>query len=149
MIKLKRSLFKNEKGVTLIEVLASIVILTIILTSVLMVFLQSMKASETSKDTIDATYIAQTEMEMMYELSRDTMFEDLKEKMLKRDYTELANVNEYEKTPKENSYNIIIKLKEEENSLINAIVEVYEKDQATKPLVQMENLFDWKVDADE
>lgn len=135
MIKLKKSLFINEKGATLIEVLASIVILTIILTSVLTVFLQSLKATETSSDTIEATYIAQTEMEKMYELSRNIMLEDLKD--------------EYEKKSEDNQYKITIKIKEEENSLINVIVKVYEKDQSLKPLVQMENLFDWKVDTDE
>src|SRR5690625_6456628 len=59
----------NEHGFTLIEVLASIVLLAIILTSFGMIFAQSLKTSNTSERIIDHTYIAQREMERIYELS--------------------------------------------------------------------------------
>lgn len=58
--------FRNENGITLVEVIASIVILTIILLSAFQLFIQSAKTTETSENIIDATYIAQREMEKFY-----------------------------------------------------------------------------------
>ena len=62
----------DESGLSLVEVLASIVILTLLLTTFLMMFLQSAKVNKTSENIIDATYIAQTEMEKIYALSTNT-----------------------------------------------------------------------------
>ena len=69
MGKLKLKLQKNEKGISLVEVLASIVILTLLLTTFLMMFVQSAKTNKKSEEIIDATYIAQTEMENIYAVS--------------------------------------------------------------------------------
>src|SRR5699024_558232 len=64
------SLLANERGVTLVELLASIVIISIILISVISIFNLTMKANRTSEDIIDATYVAQTEIERVYALSK-------------------------------------------------------------------------------
>ncbi|HLR42322.1 MAG TPA: type II secretion system protein [Pseudogracilibacillus sp.] len=64
------SLLANERGVTLVELLASIVIVTIILISVISIFNLTMKSNRTSEEIIDATYVAQTEMEKIYALSK-------------------------------------------------------------------------------
>ena len=61
----------GEGGLSLVEVLASIVILTLLLTTFLMMFLQSAKVNKASEHIIDATYIAQTEMERFYQASRN------------------------------------------------------------------------------
>jgi prepilin-type N-terminal cleavage/methylation domain-containing protein len=53
----------NEKGLTLIEVLASIVILSIIGVSLLTFFVQSARSNNLSKTMMDATYVAQTQIE--------------------------------------------------------------------------------------
>jgi len=68
--KIKRAL--GENGLSLVEVLASFVILTLLLTTFLMMFIQSAKVNKSSEHIIDATYIAQTEMENMYALSKTT-----------------------------------------------------------------------------
>ncbi len=68
--KLKRGM--GEGGLSLVEVLASVVILTLLLTTFLMMFLQSAKVNKASEHIIDATYIAQTEMENIYALSTTT-----------------------------------------------------------------------------
>lgn len=57
---------KNDKGFTLIEVFASLILITIILLSFYGLFIQSNKTSKTSSTIIDSTYLAQTEMESVF-----------------------------------------------------------------------------------
>lgn len=61
---------RREDGLSLIEVVASIVLLAIILLSFYYMFVQSAKTTRTSEDIIEATYIAQTEMEKLYTLTK-------------------------------------------------------------------------------
>ena len=56
MKKMKITMNMKENGLTLIEVVASIVILTLIITTFLMMFLQSAKTNKTSETIIDSTY---------------------------------------------------------------------------------------------
>lgn len=70
MRQLKAKFRLNEEGVSLVEVVASVVLLTFIILSGYYMFVQSAKTTKTSEDIIDATYIAQTEMEELYSLSQ-------------------------------------------------------------------------------
>lgn len=54
---------RNEHGLTLTEILASIVIISIVITTFMLVFVQSSKTTTTSKHILDSTYYAETEME--------------------------------------------------------------------------------------
>jgi prepilin-type N-terminal cleavage/methylation domain-containing protein len=56
----------NEKGMTIIEILASIVILSIIVVSLLSFFVQTARSNHVSKNIVDATYIAENEIEEVY-----------------------------------------------------------------------------------
>ncbi len=56
----------NENGFSLIEVIASIIILTIILLSIFPLLIQSAKTTADTENIFDATYIAQKEMEKLY-----------------------------------------------------------------------------------
>lgn len=51
-------MWKNEKGLTLVEVLASIVILTIVLTSFYGLFIQSAKFDKVNEDSLVASNLA-------------------------------------------------------------------------------------------
>lgn len=62
----KFSPVRQERGLTLIEVIASILLISIILLSFMGMFLQSNKTTATSDDIVDATYLAQKEMESIY-----------------------------------------------------------------------------------
>jgi prepilin-type N-terminal cleavage/methylation domain-containing protein len=64
----------NEKGLTLIEVLASIVILTIIGVSLLTFFVQSARSNNLSKTILDATYVAQTQIEEINNYNQSSTF---------------------------------------------------------------------------
>lgn len=55
--------FSSENGLTLIEILASIVILSIIIVSLLSMFVQSARSNNIAKNIMDATYVAETSME--------------------------------------------------------------------------------------
>ena len=59
-------LLKQERGISLVEVVASIVLITIVLVSFSTVFLQSKKTHVLSDSIVDATYTAQQEMEGIY-----------------------------------------------------------------------------------
>ncbi|MDL4841681.1 type IV pilus modification PilV family protein [Aquibacillus rhizosphaerae] len=65
--QLKRLL--SSKGMTLVEILASIMILSIIVVTFLTLFIQSARTNSISEDIMDATYVAQTQMEEIYNLS--------------------------------------------------------------------------------
>lgn len=59
---------KNESGLTLVEVLASIVILSLIVVTFLSFFINSARTTEISGDNLDASFIAQEYMEEIYNI---------------------------------------------------------------------------------
>lgn len=59
---------KNEAGLTLVEVLASIVILSLIIVTFLAFFINSARTTEISSDNLDANFIAQEYMEEIYNI---------------------------------------------------------------------------------
>src|SRR5690625_3631610 len=111
----------NEHGFTLIEVLASIVLLAIILTSFGMIFAQSLKTSNTSERIIDHTYIAQREMERIYELSTKVSVEhrisEIKENNNYVQYSDDGDWLLFKKEIVDEQVNIELRLKDEPSSL--------------------------------
>lgn len=71
--------FKNhpESGYTLLEVVASIMILAIILISFYSLLLLSAKTTKQSEEIVDATYIAQNTMEETYQISKKYTYDNL------------------------------------------------------------------------
>lgn len=67
---------KEEEGISLIEVVASIIILTVILLSVFGILIQSNKVTRTSQDINSATYTAQVIMEDFYEYAKANTLPD-------------------------------------------------------------------------
>ncbi|WP_053367681.1 type IV pilus modification PilV family protein [Bacillus sp. FJAT-27245] len=57
---------KSQRGFSLIEILAAMMILTIIIVSMLPMFTQSARTNSFSKNIIDATYVAEANMETVY-----------------------------------------------------------------------------------
>lgn len=147
--KLKRAL--GENGLSLVEVLASFVILTLLLTTFLIMFIQSAKVNKASEHIIDATYIAQIEMERFFQASRD-FSEDLS------DTNKIAAIKDWYPTPPTKGNWIIfkrdidseygyIKVKLEGNGrekVTRIIVEVYENKGSDEVLrAKMENVVIW------
>lgn len=63
--------YRNEKGLTLVEVLASIVILSLIVVTFLTFFINSARTTEISQENLDASFFAQQYMEEVYNIVTD------------------------------------------------------------------------------
>ncbi|MEK4759307.1 prepilin-type N-terminal cleavage/methylation domain-containing protein [Viridibacillus sp. FSL E2-0187] len=141
MMKFYKQIRSNEKGFTLIEVLASFVILVILLTSFFTFFIQTAKTGKNSENIVDATYIAQSEMEKAYAVSKK---ESNREEAIKSlGYTLEGNGSEFIKTEATNTIKLKLKNNTNAPNLTNIIITVYENKEIT-PKAQMENVFVWK-----
>lgn len=146
-IKLKRAI--GEDGLTLVEVLVSFVLLTMLLTTFLMMFLQSTKANKTSENVINDTYIAQSTMEKMYAFSENTLYSKREEILLNPSvggYTKKSNQNGwmvFEKDDVDTNDLIKVRLKNRTGTMDRVIVEVYEMPEKTLR-AKMENVLVWK-----
>jgi len=81
MQKVRRSA-KDESGVTLVELLAAIAILSIIVTAFLAFFIQAANTNKQTNDMNEATFIAQGVMEeITYHSSEGLSVEKTKEKL--------------------------------------------------------------------
>ncbi|HJF32402.1 MAG TPA: hypothetical protein K8V56_11595 [Sporosarcina psychrophila] len=142
--KLKKGL--GENGLSLVEVLASFVILTLLLTTFLMMFIQSAKVNKSSEHIIEATYIAQTEMENIYALSTSFTREAAIKSLV--DYTKEPDVEGWTVFNKLYSPDISIKvkLKNKTGEMDRVLVEVIEPPSSNTPKAQMENVIIWRAD---
>lgn len=118
----------NDKGLSLVEVIASIILISIILLSFVALFLQSNKTTVTSNDIVDATYVAQQEMETIYTNRTEPTIEAVMEKM--QQYIKITE-NTWKKDLS-NTVNIQLTMIADNDyaalHLTTVIIEVYEKD---------------------
>ncbi|UTR11248.1 hypothetical protein MM300_02640 [Evansella sp. LMS18] len=133
---------QEESGRTLIEIIASIVLLSIIAIPFAGMFVQSSKSINVSDEIINATYVAQTEMEKIYQLSSENNnFHDLISKL---DYDERFENDFYKETEK---YLIKSNLTRKNNELVQVLVKVFEDEaalDAERPAAQMESIYLWE-----
>jgi len=144
----------NENGLTLVEVLVSVVLLTIIITIFINVFIQSAKTNMTSEKIVDATYLAQTEMEKIYSKSIETKYNERENIFLELGYSPLSTENEWWLFGKQldESYYARVKIQknsmEESENMNRLIVTIHNGSAAEKTQAQMENILLWKADAE-
>jgi type II secretory pathway pseudopilin PulG len=135
----------NEKGLSLVEVLASIVILTLLLTTFLMMFVQSAKTNKKSEEIIDATYVAQTEMENIYAASKNSKFIDRDTEMTKLQFNSLDS--KIYTSQQDNPYiEVVLEKIEEGKKPIKVLVKVYNDKDEMKLEAQMETILLWGAD---
>lgn len=67
---------RKQSGFTLVEVLASIVLLTLIITTFMMMFAMGARTNVVSEELFDSTYAVQNEMEKIIELSAHAVLPD-------------------------------------------------------------------------
>ncbi|ULT55842.1 prepilin-type N-terminal cleavage/methylation domain-containing protein [Neobacillus drentensis] len=157
----------NEKGMTLIEILASIVILSIIIVSMLTMIVQSSQSNTISKKIMSATYVAESAMEELngtvaQSTDLTTTFPIELNKLTKSDgnpkYTLIVNPDcqtickSFETTVP--GYYVYIELTSPPpitkvntttgNRLVNVIVRVKKNKTTAKIEAQMEMLLSWK-----
>jgi prepilin-type N-terminal cleavage/methylation domain-containing protein len=147
-------MFMNEKGMTLIEVLASIVILSIIVVSLLTFFVQSSRTNSVSKNIISATYVAEKSLEEIYEtISKTYMLSDfITANPNPAGFTLLSRTYDADSVPvkaiyekNESTYYIKMELESAKNSpLVKVKVKVYTDSTDVNTEAQMEMLLAWK-----
>lgn len=136
---------KNEQGLTLTEILAAIVILSIIITTFLLVFVQSSQTTSNSKNILDATYYAETEMEeIIYSHSdqKPTSMNELTDWLLKRGYSSISDCNNCYGLKREDHY-IFVQIKDAKENLGKIILKVYKDEKRVKQEAQMEMVVSW------
>ena len=118
MKKIKEKLLKQESGVTLVELLASIVLLTIIVTTFLSFFVQAGRTNNRIDDMNEATFLAQEQLELITAYSETETEKETKDKLT---------------TPK-NGYDIQTTF--ESKGDLQAVIVIVSKE--ARPLAQME-----------
>ncbi|KGR91245.1 hypothetical protein CD30_07340 [Ureibacillus massiliensis 4400831 = CIP 108448 = CCUG 49529] len=144
---MKLSNMNNESGISLIEVVASVVILTIILLGFFGMFLQSAKTTQTSEEIVDATYIAQKNMEELYLQTKNGVYSinNYEDAISNLGYTKIDDY--YTKTIDSKNY---IKLTVQTpvngyNHLTRVVIYVIEVNESKEVIkAQMENTLQWR-----
>lgn len=129
---------------TLIEILASMVILSIIIISFLSLFIQSSKSNQVAQKIIDTTYIAETAMEEMYGIIRSN--NTLATLPIPTGYSRSVNDQTRVVYVKYVSTHYVeVELTSAVNDpLVRVKVKVYNDNKKTKLEAQMEMLLNWK-----
>ncbi|WP_181347475.1 prepilin-type N-terminal cleavage/methylation domain-containing protein [Thalassobacillus sp. CUG 92003] len=136
----------SNRGFTLIEVLASIVIMTIIITIFFTLFTQSARTTHQSESIINATYTAQQEMENIYHLSESMTVSDGFAHMEDNGYA-IANPGEaYILTHDKHGFHVRIEIERRSEDALNQVrVKVFENSSEEALEAQMETIVTWRV----
>lgn len=147
-----KKIMKNDKGLTLVEVLASTILISLILMTFLMMFAQAGKTNVASEMIVDSTYTAQEEMEKIYGLSKKispsnkaSAFPTTQYETAKPVSKDEINWTEYTKknTPSNEKIKVRIDTSVPNAKMTRVIVEVYEGAK-TNPSAKMENVLVWE-----
>lgn len=135
-----RKRLNSEKGLSLIEVVASILLISIILLSFFGLFVQSNKAKNSSSQIVDLTYYNQTEMENLYTITLGGNFASL-------GYTTVYNGSDkkiYSKKDNNLTYTVTLKPVTPHNNLTGVLIEV-STNSPHNQYSKMETILKWKV----
>ena len=142
---------KTENGFTLVEVLASILLLTLVIVTFMMMFALGARTHMTSKELFNSTYEVQNEMEKMVELSAQAVTSSARITAIKESlgYTPQAAITESgvrwgRLTKKVGTEHVMeIRLEETTSPFVRIIVEVAEEGNINEK-VKMETLLTWE-----
>ncbi|MET4559033.1 Tfp pilus assembly protein PilV [Lysinibacillus parviboronicapiens] len=151
----------NESGITLVEVVASLVIITIILVSFFSFFMNTAKTTKTANHIFDATYYAQKEMEGFYNLTQTTVIhkdenkeQQIKQAIVTKGYEPDENNSGYFKKEgdvtieKNNVFNYKLKIIDIDKTLTRFTIYVCDKEKScgsNTAKAQMENIYEWRA----
>jgi type II secretory pathway pseudopilin PulG len=133
----------SERGITLVEIIASIAILSLVILTFLPLFTQSMRSAKVASDMLDSTYLAQSTLEDVYHLTTAYPFSEAVNHV--DDMTFLGTEDEWYKYVqyKDGTY-IELLIEEPDNELSNVLVKVYSDDTKSKLEAQMETVYRWE-----
>lgn len=149
--------YNNEKGFSLVEVMAAFVLISIILISFFTLFFKGRETTVESKKTVDATYTAQQEMESIYaEVQQEnktgsaSMQNILSTQYQMKSCTNSAKTiytNDTNDTKYKNEVVVVEVFSNPKSTLRNVMVSVYDKRKVVDPCqpkvnpkAQMENI---------
>lgn len=135
----------DNKGMTLIEVLVSLVILSIIVVSILPFFIQSSRTTDLSENIVNATLLAETEMESIINMNTtlpSESLEDFSNRILARGYERDPSCNGCYGMYKDRQY-ISIQLSDMSGNLGKVILRIYD-DNKNRVASQMEMILTWE-----
>ena len=143
--------YNNEKGFSLVEVIAAFVLISIILISFFTLFFKGRETTVESKKTVDATYTAQQEMESIYATTKQasnasmkTILPTLQYEMKSCTPTKTIYIKDHEY---KNEVVVVEVFSNPKSTLRNVMVSVYDKRKVVDPCqpkvnpkAQMENI---------
>ena len=149
-MKTLKSLIKSNTGSIFVEILISLILISMVLLTFMSMFVTSAKVNRKSRDVLDATYSAQSLMEKLYDLSLskslETTLNELQDSVLAdSEYKENAGGQVIKGKYEDFDVKITIKdTEEEELRLVK--VEVYSDDTHTQSQAVMQSNLLWKDD---
>lgn len=150
LYKAQQNMDEQEIGMTLVEVLVSILLLSIIVVTFLTFFVQSKKTVTLSDDVSNASYLAQTEMENIYHLSEKLTFDQAMNQLKTEipNYSEAMDTFNFTKHLEANKVNIRISKAEDSSGTIIAEelkqIVIYVYDYSNKLKAQVETKLLWQ-----
>ncbi|WP_058307233.1 type IV pilus modification PilV family protein [Gracilibacillus massiliensis] len=144
---IKKDHFTNNSGFTLIEILASVVILSLISFGFLALFTHASKSNILSENILDGNYIAQTEIEDIYQYSTETTITETISNMESNAY-HLTNSGDdfYQLRQKNDDYSVDIHFlhNDQQPSLWRVTVTVTDERGSSSLLAKIESVYQWQ-----
>lgn len=140
--------YKDQTGATLVELIASIAILALVVTSFLTFFIQSAKATQSSEQVTAATYSGQNQMEYLYHLSETLTIEKTVLELESKAQSSNSSGLEKSYTYQEDGISYLLKMTlpdtktSKQANLINFFIE---GSRDGKKVIQLENKIPFKV----
>lgn len=147
-LKQRFYIIQNNKGLSLIEVLVSVLILSLLAGPFLTLFVHATKTNLDTRQMVDATYIAQGCMEEIYSLSTKSNFDDTRAMLATQGFSETITGSEYVYTKKVNKQYVKYRIDTGiylslTTNVFKVIVEVYYDALYSKLATKMENVVEW------
>ncbi len=137
---------QSQAGLTLVELIISMVIISIILIAFIPMFVFSADTNARSKTTLDSTYLGKDAMELAYELTeqygKTTFFDQLDEEMDQRDFTPIID-DAYTYQYLYDDGKILTISFQDEGNLVRVFVKVYQDESKGQVIAQYETLYLW------
>lgn len=135
----------RKRGITLVEALVSVAVIGLVVVMNLQLFIASARNNNKAEKLIESTYIGKNTIEMIYGLSKRVKFEDVKDELINKGYTEVSK-NKYGMECEHGTRYTEITL-EEYNGLIRVKIKVYGDLNKNVLDVQYESLYTWLEEA--
>lgn len=144
----QKNILINRKGMTLIEIIVSLAILAIIIVPFMNMFVQSTVTNKKSETILDATYVAQSNMENIYSISKSKTFIAGRLQLTDNDgfiETDVSTNNNYNYTKNVTGYFINIQIMRivGKGNLVKLLVKIYDNSSMSKLESQMETILPW------